>query len=230
MAIMLLAGLSSGAQAAWESGTAGESTLSVSNGPNVLALAKSARVLAIGQDNNAGIALLNPDSGADIGSISLSTKPIGLALSDDGKVIYALLQGSTDVTVISATGSTLPQTIAIQANWPVGGKPVALLADQKQKRLYVADKEGRLLELNLDTGAVLRTLPINGKPVRLALVSGSPLVAGWHAERRYSDCRSHEPDSNQDHAHRFPNRWAAMVGYRFPCAGLAQEQGPMDAD
>lgn len=33
-----------------------------------------------------------------------------------------------------------------------------------------------MLELNLDTGAVLRTLPINGKPVRLALVSGVPLL------------------------------------------------------
>lgn len=103
--MLLLVGLSSGAQAAWESGAVGESTLAVSNGPNVLALAKSARVLAIGQDNKAGIALLNPDSGADIGSIPLSAKPIGVALSDDGTVIYALLQGSADVTVLSATGS-----------------------------------------------------------------------------------------------------------------------------
>ncbi len=37
--VLLLSGLSSGAQAAWESGAAGESTLAVSNGPNVLALA-----------------------------------------------------------------------------------------------------------------------------------------------------------------------------------------------
>ncbi|WP_239292556.1 IPT/TIG domain-containing protein, partial [Candidatus Nitrotoga sp. 1052] len=174
--ILLFSGLSSGVQAAWESGAAGESTLAVSNGPNVLALAKSARVLAMGQDNKAGMALLNPDSGADIGSIPLSAKPIGLALSGDGSVIYALLQGSADVTVISATGSGQLKTVAIKANWPVGGKPVALLADQKQKRLYVADKEGRLLELNLDTGAVLRTLQVNGKPVRLALVSGLPFL------------------------------------------------------
>ena len=174
--VLLLACLSSGAQAAWESGVAGESTLAVSNGPNVLALAKSARVLAIGQDNKVGVTLLNPDSGADIASISLSAKPIGLALSDDGSVIYALLQGSSDVSVISAVGSGQLKTIAIQATWPVGGKPVALLADQQQKRLYVADKEGRLLEFDLDTGAILRTLTISGKPVRLALVSGAPLL------------------------------------------------------
>ncbi len=74
--------------------------------------------MAIGQDNNAGMALLNPDSGADIGSILLSAKPIGLALSDDGSVIYALLQGSADVTVISATGSGQLKTVAIKANWP----------------------------------------------------------------------------------------------------------------
>lgn len=174
-AVLLLAGLSTLANAAWQSGATGESTLAVADGPGVLALAKSARVLAVGREHVPGLALLNPDSGAEIASLPLAAKPISLALSDDGATIYALQKAGTDVTVITVQGASAgTKILAIQAAWPVGGKPVSLLADQARQRLYVADQAGRLVELDLATGAALRTLPVSGKPVRLALVSGMP--------------------------------------------------------
>lgn len=170
--LLMLWSLALPAHADWEAGASTvEQTIPVSGSPLSLALAKDVRLLAVGRDLSPGLVLVDPDTGAELASLSLPTKPVALALTGDGSRALAILQGTTAVTVVDIAASS-GGVAHIKSQWPVGGQPVGLLLDAGRNRVYVADRQSRLVVLDASTGQVVGTLPVLGKPLRMALAQG----------------------------------------------------------
>ena len=89
--LVLLACAASTAHAQWTAlGAPGQSARSVAKEPTVLAIAKSARILAVGLEQSKAVAFYHPDTAASLGSTNLPKEPVAIVLSDDGAKAYAL--------------------------------------------------------------------------------------------------------------------------------------------
>ena len=152
----------------------GQSTRGVAKEPTVLAIAKSARILAVGHDQGKSVAFYNPDTAILLGTTNLAKSPVGIVLSDDGTKAYVLYESSGIKIAVIDTASR-----AITATWSTSGSPVGMVLNGTE--LLIADDGGdnnnngnngnnnnsdigRLVGISTTTGIVTRTSPLSKTP------------------------------------------------------------------
>lgn len=120
LALLLFSALP--AQAQWTALAApGQATRNVAGEPTVLAIAKNARILAVGRRQSKSVAFYNPDTAALLGSTSLPKEPVDIVLSDDGSTAFALHESSGIKIAVIDTA-----TRAITNTWSIAGDPVGM--------------------------------------------------------------------------------------------------------
>ena len=158
------------AEAQWTALTApGQATRNVAGEPTVLAIAKNARILAVGHDQSKSVAFYNPDTAVLLGATNLPKQAVGISLSNDGTQAYALYEsGGIKIAVINIANRT------ITATWSTTGNPVGMVLNGSE--LLVADsKDARLVGLSVTTGAVTRTTTLSNEP-RMIGIGASPAL------------------------------------------------------
>lgn len=180
--------------------------------PQVIALSPDGRVLATSGKTHE-LVLVNPDSGEILDRLVLPSEKAsnaapetvsthilepdksgqvsytGLAFSRDGRRIYlSNVNGSVKVFERNETGKyagvfsiPLPQTglPLRQAEIPAG-----LALSEDGKRLFVAlNLSNKLMEMNAETGAPIRTFDCGVAPYDVALVAGKAYVSNWGGRR-----------------------------------------------
>ena len=159
------------AQAQWTALTApGQATRNVAGEPTVLAIAKNARILAVGHSKSKSVAFYNPDTAALLGSTTLPKEPVDIVLSDDGSVAFALYE-SSGIKIAAINTATR----AIANTWSIAGEPAGMVLNGSE--LLVADKDGnRLVGINRATGVVTRTKSLTKQPLLIGINAASTLI------------------------------------------------------
>lgn len=152
------------AEAAWvSSNVPGQSTLTGIDSPNSMALARSARVLAVGSGTQASVTAINPDTGAVIATIMLPGQPKALAINSVGTRVYVVTAGSGNVLVLDLSSAK------VVATWPLGGELSSLALKSDDSEVVVGDESGkRIVSVNPVTGVANKQLALAEAPIQLA--------------------------------------------------------------
>ena len=138
-----------------------------------MAIAKSARILAVGHSQTKSVAFYQPDTASSLGATTLPKEPLAIALSDDGTKAYVLYDSSGIKIAVITTA-----TRAIAATWSTTGSPVGMVLNGSE--LLVADsKDNRLVAISTSSGAVTRTKSLSKEPQMIAVGGAngsSPLI------------------------------------------------------
>ncbi|MBL8510013.1 MAG: IPT/TIG domain-containing protein, partial [Betaproteobacteria bacterium] len=180
---LLLMSVSAVVSAQWQALSApGQSVLMTGKAPNALAIAKNARLMAVGLDDKKEVAYYQPDTGASLGNVSLPKAALALALNDSGSKTYALIDDGITIIVIDSTSRSITNT------WRLSGKPaqdgVAMIYqgastgqpnnELSTNELLIADRDGkRIIAVNAATGVISRSKTLTAEPVTLALAADS---------------------------------------------------------
>ena len=174
--LMLLAFIAVPADAQWTALAApGQASRTVAKEPTVLAIAKNARILAVGHGEGKSVAFYHPDTAALLGSTNLPKKPAGIVMSDDGTKAYVLYEASGIKIAVIDTA-----TRAITATWGTTGSPVGIVLHGTE--LVIADdggnsnNAGRLVGISTTTGNVTRTLSLSKAPQMIGIGASSTLI------------------------------------------------------
>ena len=159
------------AHAQWTPLTApGQATRVVAKEPTVLAIARSARILAIGHSQGKSVAFYHPDTAALLGTTTLPKEPIAVALTDDGSKAYALYE-SSGIKIAAINTATR----AITATWSTTGSPVGMVLNGSE--LLVADSNvNRLVGISTTSGAVTRTKVLSKQPQMIGIGANATLI------------------------------------------------------
>lgn len=154
----------SGAHADWvQSSVPGQSLLMLSGRPDAIALAASARVLAITSKDPAGVTFVEPTAGQIITTVPLNAEPRAVALNSSGTIAYVVSKESGSILVIDVA------TAKVSATWPIGGSLSDAALKPDGSELVVADESGkRIVSLNPSSGEILRQLVLAHEPTQLA--------------------------------------------------------------
>ena len=130
----------------------------------VLVSANGTRVYAT-TGNTDSVFVIDPASKAVIAAIAVPAAPNGLALHPTNPLLYVSASFGAAVVEVNTATNTVRRTFSLP-----GSAPQGLVISPDGTQLYVADEAGRLLELNVASGAVAwsTVLPAGGFGVALA--------------------------------------------------------------
>jgi RHS repeat-associated protein len=181
------------AMAQWSALTPGLEASDIPGRPSLLALpgtgsnavpAPSApRVLVVGDESAEGLRFVNPDSGAALGFVALSARPIALAIDSAGTRAYVLTDEERLKVVDIAKRSLL-------ASFRLNGSPRALVlreqAGQAVEVLVAQQGPDRVRGLNPANGSTVRSIELDHDPATLAWANGGArLLVGARGGRLY---------------------------------------------
>jgi len=111
---------------------------------------------------------------AQVAEIAVGQHPFGLALSHDGRLLYAVNVLSNDLSVVNLQERKEVKRIA------VGESPYCVLVDEGRERLYVTNQHADTISV-VDSRAreVVATMKVGGYPEGVALVGDTLLVVQW---------------------------------------------------
>src|SRR5438128_216192 len=130
----------------------------------VLVSANGTRVYAT-SGNTDSVFVIDPASKAVIAAIAVPAAPNGLALHPTNPLLYVSASFGAAVVEVNTATNTVRRTFSLP-----GSAPQGLVISPDGTQLYVADEAGRLLALNVASGAVAwsTVLPAGGFGVALA--------------------------------------------------------------
>jgi len=155
-----------------------ERDIAVDGEPSAVVMTEDRAYVSTSSENYDAVAVIDLASGTMIATYPLAFSVTALAVSPDGKRVYAGRTGhnQVDVAVIDTTAERVG-TIDIATGAGIGIDSV--MTDPNGKRLYVAttdDRGSRLVVVDTETAAVDRTVWV-GSPIRdLAFADGTVYV------------------------------------------------------
>jgi YVTN family beta-propeller protein len=103
--------------------------------------------------------------------ISVGIRPLGLAITLDGKWVYVANQGSGTVSVINTTTNNVTITV------PVGSEPYEVAVDPNGECVYVTNEgSGTVSVINTTTNNVTATVPVGIHPTGVVVTPDSKKV------------------------------------------------------
>jgi RHS repeat-associated protein len=171
------------AGAAWqEDDSPGYASREQSGGPAILALSRSARVLAVGLSRETAVDLVDLDTGERLQRVALTGVPVAVALDASASTLYAAVRGSSALHVIDlASGEARQRTLSARplsfALLQTEGAAPELAIALNDKRVVVMDAaSGRLRRSTLLPEAAKQILPVQDGHYLVATLTGGKVV------------------------------------------------------
>lgn len=134
------------------------STLSTGDKPDALLYdAFSSRVFVFNNDGSS-TTVIDPASGKVVQTVDLGGAPES-GVSDEAGNIYVNLEDKNEIVVLNAKKLTIEKRFAVHP----GEEPTGLALDKENRRLFSVCKNGMMLVLDANTGAIVAQLPIGKK-------------------------------------------------------------------
>jgi YVTN family beta-propeller protein len=141
--------------------------LPVGGEPEGVTLSPNGRHVYMTSEEEHHVAVIDVASNKVLVALEVGQRPRFTEFSDDGA--YAFVSGENDgtITVIDARALKVLRTIKLQGALT---RPVGMVVSHDGKRLYAVTGRGRnLLDIDITTGQVLRTVEVGQRPWGVAL-------------------------------------------------------------
>jgi DNA-binding beta-propeller fold protein YncE len=153
-------------------------------GSNMAAVPAAPRVLLVGDESPDGLRFVDPGAGIELGTLSLSHKPVAIAVDSAGARAYVVTDNDR-LHVVDIPARTL------LASFNLSGNPKALLlredGGQVIEVLIALKGPDRVAGLSPATGATLRSIDLEQDPAALAWgPGGSRILAGTRNGKLYT--------------------------------------------
>lgn len=142
--------------------------LEVGGEPEGVTLSPDGRHVYMSSEEDHHIAVIDTTANRVVSTLNVGQRPRFTEFSDDGA--FAFVSGENDgtVTVIDAKALKVLRTIKLQGDALT--RPVGMVVSHDGKRLYTVTGRGKmLLEMDIATGRVLRSVEVGPRPWGVAL-------------------------------------------------------------
>ncbi len=110
------------------------------------------------------ISIINTTTNTVTATVNVGTRPVGIAVTPDGKSVYVVNELSDNVSVINTTTNTVTATVN------VGTGPVGAAVTPDGKSVYVANSNIETVSvINTTTNTVTATVPVGSFPMGVAV-------------------------------------------------------------
>jgi YVTN family beta-propeller protein len=142
------------------------STLQVGSSPQAIDVGPDGS-LFIADSVEDRVAVVRPGA-AEVKYAEAGDRPVDLAISRDGKVLYCVNFLSGDLSIIDATTLSTVRRIGL------GKGPSGIAISPDGQYIYVTNRQDNTLSvIGAQTGAVLDTIEISGGPTKIVIFSSS---------------------------------------------------------
>jgi len=141
--------------------------LAVGGEPEGVTLAPGGRHVYVSSEEDHQIAVIDTATSRVVSTLQVGQRPRFTVFSDDGAQAFVSAENDGTISVIDAKALKVSRTIKLQGALT---RPVGMVVSHDGKRLYTVTGRGRnLLELEIATGKVLRTVEVGPRPWGVAL-------------------------------------------------------------
>lgn len=141
--------------------------LAVGGEPEGVTLSPDGRHVYVSSEEDHHVAVIETASNRIVATLEVGQRPRFTEFSDDGAQAFVSGENDGTITVIDAKALKVLRTIKLQGALT---RPVGMVVSHDGKRLYTVTGRGKnLLELDIATGKVLRTVEVGPRPWGVAL-------------------------------------------------------------
>jgi len=141
--------------------------LAVGGEPEGVTLSPDGRHVYVSSEEDHHVAVIEVASNRIVATLEVGQRPRFTEFSDDGAQAFVSGENDGTITVIDARALKVLRTIKLQGALT---RPVGMVVSHDGKRLYTVTGRGKnLLELDIASGRVLRTVDVGPRPWGVAL-------------------------------------------------------------
>lgn len=141
--------------------------LPVGGEPEGVTLSPNGRHVYMTSEEEHHVAVIDTAANRVVATLEVGQRPRFTEFSDDGALAFVSGENDGSITVIDARALKVLRTIRLEGALT---RPVGMVVSHDSKRLYAVTGRGRnLLELDIATGKVLRTVEVGPRPWGVAL-------------------------------------------------------------
>jgi YVTN family beta-propeller protein len=148
--------------------------LPVGGEPEGVTLSPNGRHVYMTSEEEHHVAVIDVATSKVVAALEVGQRPRFTEFSDDGALAFVSGENDGSITVIDARTLKVLRTIKLQGALT---RPVGMVVSHDGKRLYTVTGRGRnLLDIDIATGRVLRTLEVGQRPWGVALSPAGDLL------------------------------------------------------
>jgi YVTN family beta-propeller protein len=141
--------------------------LAVGGEPEGVTLSPDGRHVYMSSEEDHHVAVIDVATSRIVATLNVGQRPRFTEFSDDGAIAFVSGENDGTITVIDARALKVLRTIKLQGALT---RPVGMVVSHDGKRLYTVTGRGRnLLDIDIVTGKVLRTVEVGPRPWGVAL-------------------------------------------------------------
>ena len=141
--------------------------LAVGGEPEGVTLSPGGRHVYVTSEEDHHIAVIDTATSRLVSTLEVGQRPRFTVFSDDGAQAFVSAENDGTISVIDAKALKVLRTIKLEGALT---RPVGMVVSHDGKRLYTVTGRGKnLLELEISTGKVLRTVEVGPRPWGVAL-------------------------------------------------------------
>jgi len=148
--------------------------LPVGGEPEGVTLSPNGRHVYMTSEEDHHVAVIDVATNKILAALEVGQRPRFTEFSDDGAFAFVSGENDGSITVIDARALKVLRTIKLQGALT---RPVGMVVSHDGKRLYTVTGRGRnLLDIDITTGKVLRTVEVGQRPWGVALSPSGDLL------------------------------------------------------
>jgi YVTN family beta-propeller protein len=148
--------------------------LPVGGEPEGVTLSPDGRHVYMTSEEDHHVAVIDTRANKVLAALEVGLRPRFTEFSDDGALAFVSGENDGTITVIDARALKVLRTIKLDGALT---RPVGMVVSHDGKRLYVVTGRGRnLLDIDIATGKVLRTVEVGPRPWGVALSPAGDLI------------------------------------------------------
>lgn len=128
-----------------------------------LALTRSGRVVVAANMLNNTVSLVEPLQGRVLAEIPVGRDPRMVAITPDDSRALVVNRGDGTLSIVDIAGRE------VLATWPLGPLPYGVVTDSNSRAFVALQGSHEIIEISLETGAVLARIAVPDDPAGLAL-------------------------------------------------------------
>jgi len=141
--------------------------LAVGGEPEGVTLSPDGKHIYVSSEEDHHVVVIDAASNRVLATMEVGQRPRFTEFSDDGAQAFVSAENDGSITVIDARALKVLRTIKLQGALT---RPVGMVVSHDGKRLFAVTGRGKnLLEIDIGTGAVLRTVEVGARPWGVAL-------------------------------------------------------------